>query len=333
MIAGAMTAEARGHASPFPPGDVHRRLSAVLRERFSGRRVKKIPLDAGFTCPNIDGTVARGGCIYCRNEAFHPGPLGSGLSVTRQLEIGIARDRRRGERLGPPRHDGYLAYFQTFTNTHAPLEELAPLWSEALAVDGVLGIVIATRPDCLPDQVLDRLEDIARGGRFVALEIGLQSASGAALEFANRAHTVADFEDAARRAGGRGIDVSAHVVFGFPGDDDALVRRTASLLAGLPLDGVKLHHLHVVKGTVLERMHARGEFEPVGRADYVRFAADFLERIPSRFAIHRLVATTPERFLVAPAWTREAAAVAREIEGTLRERGSFQGRLSPARPA
>lgn len=308
--------------SPGLPDSIHRPLSRVLRSRFGGRRVKKIPLDAGFTCPNIDGTVARGGCVFCSNESFHPGPLPDRRGIGEQLRAGI--DRARAE---PNPSELFLAYFQTFTNTHGPLERLSRVWDEALDVAGVEGLVVGTRPDCLPDGVLDHLERLAARGKFVALEIGLESADDESLAFANRGHTVAQFADAVRRAAGRGLDVSAHVVFGFPGDDDARVEAAAGFVASLPLDGVKIHHLHVVRGTALEKLHESGEFTPPRREDYVRWVALFLERVPASLAIHRLVATTPARYLVAPEWTLEAPAVAREILRTLAARGSYQGRL------
>jgi len=311
-------------SSPFPDAEVHRPLAAALRGRFGGARVRKIALDAGFTCPNIDGTVARGGCVFCSNASFHPGPIPDRRPVAEQLRAGIERERSRKR---PRPAEVFLAYFQTFTNTHAPIERLERLWDEALSVEGVAGLVVGTRPDCLPEPVLARLEAIAATGRFVALEIGLESADDATLAFVNRGHDVACFVDAVRRAAGRGLDLSAHVIFGFPGDVDARVASTADLLAALPLDGLKLHHLHVVRGTALEGMHARGEFAPPARADYVRWIAGFIERVPSSFAIHRLVATTPARFLVAPEWTLDAPAVAREILAALAARGSWQGRL------
>ncbi|MHC4917844.1 MAG: tRNA modification radical SAM protein MnmL/YtqA, partial [Planctomycetota bacterium] len=225
-------------------------FSQFLKARF-GCKVYKLTVDAGFTCPNRDGTKGRGGCIYCENRSFSPA-AGSRLSVSEQ----IGKEKRLAlERYGAKQ---FIAYFQPFTNTYGPVERLRELYEEALSVPSVVGLSLGTRPDCTPDEVLDYLEELA-GRTHLWLEYGLQSAQDRTLELINRGHVFGEFEDAVTRARGRGIFMCVHLILGLPGETPDMMRDTADRVAALGVDGVKIHHLHVVHDTALEKMFRRGE--------------------------------------------------------------------------
>jgi radical SAM protein (TIGR01212 family) len=291
-------------------------LRSFLQRRF-GCRVHKITLDAHFTCPNLDGSKARGGCIFCHQGSGHS-TLGD-LSITEQLERGKAHLR--------PRHkaEKFLAYFQRYTNTYAPVETLRPLYDEALAVEDIVGLVVGTRPDCVPDPVLDLLQDYARR-TYVAVEYGLQSIHDRTLEHVNRAHGSAAFVDAVHRTAGRGIHTCAHVMLGLPGETRADMLATAQAIASLPLDGIKIHLTYVLKSTVLGDMYLQGQYRPMEITDYIETVCDFLERLPPGMIVHRLTGDPPRDLLLAPQWALNKWQVLNAVHAELSRRESFQGR-------
>src|SRR5437764_9351473 len=296
----------------------YRSLASSLRERF-GLRVRTVTIDAGFTCPNVDGTVTTGGCVYCDNRSFSPNRRLPRRSVTAQVERGVAiLQKRYGA-------DKFLAYFQAATNTYAPLDKLRRLYDEALDHPQIVGLAIGTRPDCVPDPVLDLLEGYARD-RYVCLELGLQTMHNRSLDWMNRGHHFDAFVDAVSRSQGRGLDLCAHVILGLPGESSDDMLATASALAALPVNAVKIHNLHVVKNTPLERMYQAGEVRLLERAEYVQIVCDFLERLPPAMVIHRLNGDAPPDYLVAPQWCLDKSSLLRAIHAEQDRRGTRRGK-------
>ena len=301
-------------SAPLP----YRDLNTYLRERFGGR-VQKVTLDAGLTCPNRDDRVGVGGCLYCNARGSGTGAWNRGLSITEQLQEGMTR---LGRRYGASR---FIGYFQSFSNTYASLETLRTLYDEALAFPEVVGLSIGTRPDCLSPEILDLLADIARE-RLLWLELGLQSANDATLKLINRGHDAACFSRAVTAAAARGLEVVAHVILGLPGEGPAEIAATARYLGGVPLHGVKIHLLYVIRGSGLERLYREGRYRPLEEDEYVGQVADFLEMLPPHLVIHRLTGDPHPEELVAPVWCRDKSRVLRGIREELARRGSRQGK-------
>ncbi len=293
-------------------------FSRFLKERF-GTRVCKIPLDAGFTCPNRDGTVGLDGCSFCHNPSF--GPFADlALSLEEQSAVSIARLRRRHP--GPLR---FLAYLQGYTGTYGTLERLKAVYDAAVAHPDVVGLAIGTRPDCVPDPVLDLVESFAVR-RHVWLEYGLQSIHDRTLERINRGHTAGQFLDAITRTRGRGIFICAHVILGLPGETPRDAVETARALTRAGVDGVKLHHLQVIRGTPLEAEWRAGRVAVLSPAEYACWAADFLEHLDAGLTIHRLVGEVRHReLLVAPRWNVDKTRVLDAVDRELERRGTVQG--------
>jgi radical SAM protein (TIGR01212 family) len=301
-----------------PPARRYRSLSSSLHERF-GVRVRSVTLDAGFTCPNVDGTVTTGGCVYCDNRSFSPNRRLPRSTLTAQVERGIAI---LSHRYGAER---FIAYFQAGTNTHAPVARLRKLYDEALAHPLVVGLAIGTRPDSVPDEVLDLLEEYARA-RPVWLELGLQTIHDRSLDWMNRGHHFDAFLDAVERCQGRGLNLCAHVILGLPGESRDDMLATADALARLPIGAIKIHNLHVVRDTPLEGMYRRGEVAMMERDEYVGLICDFLERLPPDRVIQRLSGDAPPDYLVAPAWCLDKQGLLRAIDDELHRRDSWQGK-------
>ena len=289
-----------------------------LRRRF-GCRVSKVNVDAGFTCPNRDGSKGTGGCIYCNNVSFSPKDTQPVIPLEEQMAAGMAYHRQR---LGSEK---FIVYFQKYTNTYASVDVLADLYRRALEpsrCDRHLG----RHPAGLrfPTEALELLAEIART-RYVCLELGLQSMDDAILSRINRGHTLDEFLETVRRAAGHGFDICAHLIYGFPGElpDDFL--KTADLIASLPIDSIKLHQLHAVEGTELAEMYRRGEFVPLSLQEYVTTAADFLERLPARVTVQRLYGSAPLAISVAPRWGLKNNQMWFAVINELRRRGTWQG--------
>jgi uncharacterized protein len=304
----------------LPYQDLHSHLKA----RF-GERVQKIALDAGLTCPNRDGRVGTGGCLYCNARGSGTGAQAGGLTISQQVATGLARLSRRYHA------QKFIAYFQSFSNTYAPRKQLQGLYEEALAFPEIVGLSIGTRPDCLEDDVLDLLAGYARE-RLVWLELGLQSAHDSTLELLNRGHDVACFTDAVNRAAARGLAVVAHVILGLPGEGPRETAATATYLAGLPLHGVKIHLLYVVRGSALAGLYAEGAHTCLTAAQYQAQAVSFLELLPPHLVMHRLTGDPHPQELVAPAWCLDKSRVLTGILDEFARRGSRQGsRWTPHR--
>mgnify|MGYP005839280507 CR=1 FL=1 len=289
-------------------------LNAFLRERF-GCRVQKISVDAGLSCPNRDGTLSTGGCIYCNARGSGTGALEKGMSVAEQLEKGkpFLSKRYKAKK--------FLVYFQSYSNTYAPVETLERLYAEALGVPDVVGLSIGTRPDCVDESKLSLLERLARD-HLIWIEYGLQSAHDATLARINRGHDFHCFKNAVAATRGRGIHICAHVILGLPGETRDHMRRTADALAALKIDGVKLHLLYVVKGTPLETLYRNGDYHPLEQAEYVDLVCDFIQRLPPETVIQRLTGDPHEEELVAPFWSLDKQTTVNMIHERLLARSS-----------
>jgi hypothetical protein len=292
-------------------------FNTYLRSLF-GCRVQKITVDAGLSCPNRDGRVSSGGCIFCNSSGSGTAAHARGLTITDQILLGKKFLSRRYKA------KKFLAYFQSFSNTYAPIDKLKRLYDEALAVEDVVGLCIGTRPDCVDLPVLDLLQDYARH-HLIWLEYGLQSASDKTLEFINRGHDVQCFENAVRATLNRGIKICAHVILGLPGESRPDILHTAKTISDLGIDGVKLHLLYVIKGTPLETLYRLGNYRCLEQQEYIDLVCDFLERIPPEMVIQRLTGDPHPEELVAPHWSREKSETLRQINETLEQRDSWQG--------
>ncbi|HSH29183.1 MAG TPA: TIGR01212 family radical SAM protein [Thiohalobacter sp.] len=278
--------------------------------RRHGERVHKLSLHAGFTCPNRDGSKGIGGCSFCNNVSFAP-MARERAAVREQIDSGRRVIRRRtGARK-------YIAYFQAYTNTYGELERLKALYDEALAEPDVIGLAIGTRPDCVPEAVLDLLADYRGQGHEVWLELGLQSAFDATLERVNRGHGWAEYAATLRAARRRGLAVCTHLIIGLPGEDRWHARQSLLRVLALGVDGLKLHPLHVVKGTRLANEWRRGDYRPLTLDEYVDIAADLITVTPPEVIYHRVTATAAARILLAPAWCARKWRVLNAIEGAL----------------
>lgn len=292
-------------------------LNTYLRSLF-GCRVQKITVDAGLSCPNRDGRVSTGGCIFCNARGSGTGAHTRGLTITDQLLQGKKYLARRYKA------KKFLAYFQSFSNTYAPIDKLQKLYDEALAVEDIVGLSIGTRPDCVDLPVLELLQDYA-GHHLIWIEYGLQSASDKTLELINRGHDVQCFKDAVSATLNRGIKICAHVILGLPGETRSDILQTARTISDLGIDGVKLHLLYVVKGTPLEALYRQGDYRCLEQQAYIDLVCDFLERIPPEMVIQRLTGDPHPEELVAPQWSREKTETIRKINETLERRDSWQG--------
>lgn len=305
-----------------------RSYAAWLRKRH-GCRLWRVAVDAGFSCPHRAGGRSGEGCSFCAGEGgrapylgeigrpAYPGDL---RAVRQQVELATAILRRRY------RAEAFLLYFQAYTGTYAATDELARLWSGALQLAPFLELIVATRPDCFDAEKAELLASYRSRGLEVWVELGLQSASDLTLRRVQRGHTVADFCEAARLARKRGLLVAAHVILGLPGESLDQMLDTARLLARLGVDGVKLHDLHVVRGTPLAREHLAGELAAAGASSHLERVVSFLELLPSSAVIMRLSCDTPVDRLVAPRRSIDKASFTRELASEMRRRGTWQGR-------
>jgi radical SAM protein (TIGR01212 family) len=304
-------------------------LSAHTRQRHGGR-VQKIPLDAGFSCPNRDGTLSTQGCIFCN-------PVGSGSGmVQRGLTIPEQWDFWRDIHSRHHHSELFSAYLQSYSNTHGPIDRLARVLGRLRGLPGLAAVSIGTRPDCLDSDKLDLLaaQRQALGLAEVSLEMGLQSANDDTLAFINRGHDARAFADAAREAHGRGITVVAHVIAGLPTRDgresgDDLV-ATVKFINALPVDGIKFHNLYVARGTPLARLHDQGRYAPLTLDDYLHQLGDALMHLSPRTVVHRLNGNPAEGELVAPRWAGNMRALHNTVRAHLEARDIWQGKLNGA---
>jgi radical SAM protein (TIGR01212 family) len=291
--------------------------NTYLRQLF-GQRVQKITIDAGLSCPNRDGLLSRKGCIYCNSKGSGSGLFARGLSIKEQIKtgkVGMIKKYKAKK---------FLAYFQSYSNTYTTCDHMKQMFDEALSCDGMVGMAIGTRPDCIDTQKLDLIESYTNK-YLVWLEYGLQSAHDATLKIMNRGHTVKDFFNAVQLTRGRGINICAHVILGLPKEDKKMMLETAKILADSPINGVKIHLLYVIKGTVLDKMWKSGEYIPMGQKEYVETVCDFLELLPDRVIIQRITGDPHPDELRAPMWAGRYRETFNMIQHTLEKRDSFQG--------
>lgn len=258
-------------------------------------RVQKLTIDAGFTCPNRDGRISTGGCSFCDNRTFNPSYCDRTKSVTQQLNDGKAFFARKYPDMR------YLAYFQAYTNTYASLDRLKAIYEEALSVDGVVGIVIGTRPDCVSGQLLDYLHDLSRH-TFVMVEYGIESANDDTLRRINRGHNFECSRQAIANAHSRGLFTCGHVILGLPGEDAAESLRQAPIISSLPIDVLKIHQLQVIRGTTLAKEYARHPFHIYSAEEYISLVAGYIRLLRRDLVIERFVSMSPSDMLVAPKW-------------------------------
>jgi uncharacterized protein len=299
-----------------------------LRRKFGPQRVQKVSLDAGFTCPNVDGTVATGGCTFCDNRSFSPsrrGPLTPAArrreaeNIRFQLDDGIRRLKHRYE------VDAFIAYFQPATNTYAPVELLRAIYEAALSHPKVVGLAIGTRPDCVPAEVLELLAEIA-GRTYLSVEFGLQTIHDRSLDWMNRGHHHNATVDAIERSRGREFEICGHVILGLPGESHDDMLATAREVARLKLEAVKIHNLYAVKNTPLAEQVARGEVALMGRDEYIRTLIDFLELLPPEMVVERISGDAPPDYFVGPTWCLDKPAVLLALNAEMERRDTWQGK-------
>jgi len=290
----------------------------AMRARY-GERVHKLAIDAAFTCPNRDGSKGIGGCTFCNNQSFSPNSRQPAA-----LELQIAAGRRVVRKRTGARK--YLAYFQAYTNTYADVDDLRQLYDRALAEQDVIGLSIGTRPDCVPHKVLDLLQEYQQAGHEIWLELGLQSSFDDTLERVNRGHGFAEYVTAVKASRRRGLQVCTHLIAGLPGEQAGHVHTTLQRVLELGVDGLKIHPLHVVKGTQLANQWRRQEYTPIRLDDYVQLVADMVEQTPPGIIYHRLTGTASESILLAPSWCSMKWRVLNAIANELQRRGSYQGK-------
>ena len=278
------------------PQPLYYDFASFLAQYFDGK-VQKISIHAGFTCPNRDGSKGMGGCTYCNNQTFNPEYCNPRLGIRRQLEDGISFFARKYPQMR------YLAYFQAYTNTYGELQQLKAMYEEALSVDGVVGLVIGTRPDCMPDELLDYLAQLSRT-TFVMVEYGIESANDCTLLRINRGHDFAAAIDAICRTHERGILVGGHLILGLPGEDHDELMRQAQAIASLPLDMVKLHQLQLIRGTRMAREYelCPEDFHLYTVDEYIDLAIDYIEHLPATMVVERFISQSPRSLLIAPDW-------------------------------
>lgn len=296
----------------------YKSFGSYVRKRF-GMPVHKVNIDAGFTCPNRDGTLGYSGCIYCNNDSFRPSSCKPTLSVKEQIQngIGYLKMRYRAEK--------FIAYFQPYSNTYAPREELERLYRDALSEPSVIGLAIGTRPDCIDEEKIALLESLA-SKYFILVEYGLQSIYDRSLQFINRGHDYRAFLNALEMTKNRGIEIGAHVIVGFPTETRDEMLSMADEVSALPINFLKIHQLQIIKDTPLEVLYREDPFHVFGYGEYLNFVADFIERLSPHIVLQRLFATAPDDILIAPKWDKNKHEILRDIEALLNKGDARQGK-------
>jgi len=299
-------------------------FSSFIKRKFN-QRVQKVSIDAGFTCPNKDGSKGTGGCTYCNNNTFNPDYCKPIKPIKQQIDEGIEFFSKKYKT------QKYLAYFQAFTNTYAPLADLRIMYEEALAHDDVIGLVIATRPDCIKDEVLNYLEELAKSGNFIKLEFGLESTKNETLEAINRCQTHEEAIDAFKRADARGLHLGGHLILGLPGESKEDMLEHARKVSELPINTLKVHHLQIVKHTMMAHQFKNNPdmFTFMELEDYIDLVVDFIELLKPEIIIERFFSESPARMLIYPNYGLKNFEVKHLVEKRLEERNAWQGRLFP----
>jgi radical SAM protein (TIGR01212 family) len=299
-------------------GKRYHSYNTYLKKKY-GERVQKVTVDAGFTCPNRDGTVASGGCIYCNNESFNPGYNDPTKSVRQQIDEGTEFLRRRYN------VDKFMVYFQPYSNTYASLDTLKQLYEDALSASGIIGLTIGTRPDCIDEEKLDYLESLAKTCD-ITIEYGLESIYDDSLKKINRGHDYQCYLDAIEMTKNRGINICTHIILGFPWENREQWMYEAEVLSEIAFDFLKIHQLHIVKNTVLERNHIRNPYRLFTLTEYVDTVVSFLEKLNPEIIIQRLAGEAPKKVLVAPKWGKRNSEVITFITNELEKRNTWQGK-------
>lgn len=308
--------------NPFENSDTNKRYytyDCYLKRRF-GKKCVKIALDGGFTCPNIDGTISTGGCIFCSEKGSGDHTPPCNIPLHQQFEMGKAL-------IGNKWSDAYyIPYFQAHTNTYAPLSLLKTKLEEALTLNNTVGLSISTRPDCLPDDIVEYLKELS-GRTYLTVELGLQSAKDETLKLINRGHEFAQFKEGYEKLKKNGINVCIHIINGLPGENRNDMMNTAREVASLHPHALKIHLLYVLKNTPLAAMYERGEFRTLERDEYVSLVCDQLEIMPKDTVIERVTGDGVKSDLIAPLWSIKKTIVTNEIDKEFVKRGTFQGFL------
>ena len=296
-------------------------FSSYFRNKFS-ERVQKVSIDAGFTCPNRDGTKGKGGCTYCDNKTFKPSYTNLENSVSHQVEEGIAFFSKKYESMK------FLAYFQAYTNTYAPFDDLRKLYEEALQHPKIIGLVISTRPDCISSELLDYLEELGKRV-YVMLEFGLESHLDKSLERISRGHTFADSVKAIEETARRGINNCAHLILGLPGETREDWLEQAKVISRLPVKNLKLHQLQIHRRTLMEKQYKTNpdQFNLFTVEEYIELVVDYLELLSPEIIVERFVSEAPSHMVVAPKWGLKNFEFVAKVEKRLVERNTWQGRL------
>ena len=295
-------------------------FGGYMRRNFDFK-VQKISIDGGFTCPNRDGTKGTGGCTYCNNRTFNPAYCHRNRSVTEQMNEGIAFFAHKYPKMR------YLAYFQAYTNTYDSLEVLRARYEEALRVDGCVGLVIGTRPDCMPEELLDYLQELSHKV-YVMVEYGVESTDDATLLRINRGHDYATAVDAVRRTAARGLPVGVHIILGLPGEERASLIRQARQLSELPITTLKLHQLQLIRGTRMaeEFDESPEDFHLFELDEYIEVVVDYLENLRPDIVVERFASQSPKELLIAPDWGLKNYELVEKIKRRMRERDTWQGK-------
>lgn len=296
----------------------YRSYGAFLKNKF-GTRVHKVPVHAGFTCPNRDGSVALGGCTYCNIDSFTPRAARARVPIREQVENGIHFLKKR---VGA---SAFIVYFQPYSNTYAPLHHLRKLYEEALDHPEVVGLSVGTRPDCVEEEKLAYFEQLSKE-YFVTIEYGIESIHDETLRAINRGHDFQCTVDAIHRTAQRGIHVCAHVILGFPKETEVQMLQIAEEVSKLPIDFIKVHNLHIVRHTELAKQYQTKPFHVFSFEEWVDLVCRFLERLNPNFIVERLYGDAPKRLLIEPQWCRNGVKIIQAIQKELRRRNTFQGK-------
>lgn len=302
---------------PFPKEERYYHYSRYLRERFNSR-VYKISLDAGFTCPTRDGTIGYGGCLYCNNDSFALQRREPIPPISQQIVEGIEtlKKYRKAKK--------FLAYFQAFTNTYAPVYELEKLYKQASSFPDIVGLCIGTRPDCINDEIFELLQDLNKKS-YVSIEFGIESVYDKTLKWIKRGHDFSKTKWAIKKAEEYGLHTSVHLIFGFPTESAEEILDSAEIINNLGIDAIKIHHLHIIKKTQLAKLYKEKPFHVFSESEWIALVCDFLERLYPNISIQRLCGEAKQGTLIAPLWKLSKSEIIQGIQREFEKRGSYQG--------
>ncbi|MGN0004936.1 MAG: TIGR01212 family radical SAM protein [Candidatus Gastranaerophilaceae bacterium] len=297
--------------------DYYLAFGDYLKHLF-GEKVYKVTLDAGFSCPNRDGTLSRDGCIFCDDTGSFSRLYSNALPISEQLAVGMSKikDRYHAKK--------FLAYFQAYTNTYKPVEKLKKIYDQVF-INDIVGMSIGTRPDCVDEQKLDLIASYNNGNRFIQIEYGIQSVHDKTLNFINRGHDFQCFQEACRLSKERNIKICAHVILGLPNETHEDMLQTAKTLASMNLDGIKIHMLAVMEGTKIHKMFQDGLIKLMSEEEYINTVCDFLELLPPDMSIQRLAGNGKREFRIQPRWLGKKLELVGKIENEFKKRGTKQG--------